>query len=79
MVKHLPVSAGDTRDAGSIPGLENPLEEEMTTYSSILAWEMSWTEEPGGHLSQLGPDTFPRLTGHVQPEVAMLENTVVHQ
>ena len=27
---------------------EDPLEEEMTTHSSILTWEMSWTEEPGG-------------------------------
>ena len=29
-------------------GLEDLLEEEMTTHSSILAWEMPWTEEPGG-------------------------------
>ena len=27
---------------------EDPLEEEMATYSSILAWRMPWTEEPGG-------------------------------
>ena len=27
---------------------EDPLEEEMATYSSILAWEIQWTEEPGG-------------------------------
>ena len=26
----------------------DPLEEEMTTHSSILAWRMPWTEEPGG-------------------------------
>ena len=26
---------------------ENPLEEEMTTHSSILSWEIPWTEEPG--------------------------------
>ena len=29
-------------------GWEDPPEEEMTTHSSILAWEISWTEEPGG-------------------------------
>ena len=30
-------------------GQENPLEEEMATHSSsILAWEIPWTEEPGG-------------------------------
>ena len=28
-------------------GQEDPLEEEMTTHSSILAWKMLWTEEPG--------------------------------
>ena len=27
---------------------ENPLEEEMATHSSILAWEIPWTEEPDG-------------------------------
>ena len=26
---------------------EDPLEEEIATYSSILAWEITWTEEPG--------------------------------
>ena len=29
-------------------GWEDPLEEEMATHSSILVWEISWTEEPGG-------------------------------
>jgi len=28
-------------------GPEDPLEEEMATHSSILAWEIQWTEEPG--------------------------------
>ena len=37
--------AGDT---DWIPGSEDPLEEEMATHPSILAWEMPWTEEPGG-------------------------------
>ena len=27
---------------------EDPLEKEMATYSSILAWEVPWTQEPGG-------------------------------
>ena len=30
------------------PGLGNPLEEEIATHSSILAWRMPWTEKPGG-------------------------------
>ena len=29
-------------------GWEDPLEKEMATQSSILAWKISWTEEPGG-------------------------------
>ena len=47
MVKNPPISAGDAGDVGSVFGLENPLEEEMATHSSILGWEISWTEEPG--------------------------------
>ena len=29
-------------------GWKDPLEEEMATHSSILAWKIPWTEEPGG-------------------------------
>ena len=35
-------------------GWEDPLEKEMATHSSILAWEILWTEEPGG-LQSMGP------------------------
>ena len=35
-------------------GWDDPLEKEMATYSSILAWEIPWTEEPGG-LQSMGP------------------------
>ena len=31
------------------PGWEDPLEKEMATHSSILAWRIPWTEEPTGH------------------------------
>ena len=48
VVKNLPASAGDVRDMSSIPGLEAPLEEGMAAHSSILAWRIPWTEEPGG-------------------------------
>ena len=48
MVKNLPANSRDTRDAGLIPESEDPLEEEMATLSSILAWRIPWTEEPGG-------------------------------
>ena len=48
MVKNPPANAGDARDPGSIPGLGRSLEKKMATHSSILAWEVPWTEEPGG-------------------------------
>ena len=48
VVKNLPTNAGDIRDAGSIPDGEDPLEEEMATHSSHVAWRIPWTEEPGG-------------------------------
>ena len=47
MVKNLPANAGDIRDAGSTPGWEDPLKEGMATHSSILAWRILWTEDPG--------------------------------
>ena len=40
--------AGAAGNAGSTPGQEDPLEEGMGTHSSILAWRIPWTEEPGG-------------------------------
>ena len=47
VVKNLPVNTGDSRDVGLIRGLEDPLQEETATHSSILAWRIPWTEEPG--------------------------------
>ena len=47
MVKNPPANAGDIRDMGLIPGSEDPLEKGMATHSSILAWRIPWTEEPG--------------------------------
>ena len=44
MVRNLPINAGDV---GSVPGEEDPLVKEMATHSSILAWEIPWTEELG--------------------------------
>ena len=41
-------SPGNAGDMYSIPGSGRSLEEEMATDSSILVWEIPWTEEPGG-------------------------------
>jgi len=42
-VKESAFNAGDTGNMGR----EDPLEKEMATHSSILAWEIPWTGEPG--------------------------------
>ena len=47
VVKSPLANAGDVRDMGSIPGWEDSLEKELATCSSILGWEIPWTEEPG--------------------------------
>ena len=51
---------------GSIHGCEDSLEKEMATHSSILAWEIPWTEEPG-RLQTMGSqelDTTKQLNHH---------------
>ena len=49
VVKNLPANAADARDAGSIPGSgRSHGEGSGSPHSSILAWEIPWTEEPGG-------------------------------
>ena len=48
IVNNPPADVGDARDAGLIPGQGDPLEEGMATHSSVLAWRIPWTEEPGG-------------------------------
>ena len=47
-------------------GREDPLAEEMATHSSILAWEIPWTEEPGGSQSMelQESDTTERLNNN---------------
>ena len=55
-VKNLPAMQ-ETQDASL--GWEDPLEEEMATHSSILVWEITWTEDPG-ELESMGS----QRTGH---------------
>ena len=50
MVKNPPANGGDM---GLIPGSGRPPEREMATHSSILAWEITWTETGG--LQSMGP------------------------
>ena len=51
-VKHLP-AMWETRIRSL--GQQDPLEKEMATHSSILAWKIPWTEEPGGLQSMGSP------------------------
>ena len=48
VVKNPPANAGDVRDRIQSLDWEDPLEKGMATHSSILSWEIPWTEEPGG-------------------------------
>ena len=64
MIKNLPANA---RDMGLIPGQEDPLEEEMATHSTILAWKISQTEETGGLQS-----TGLQRVGHYSPHMHAL-------
>ena len=56
MVKHLP-TMWETRVQSL--GQEDLLEKKLTTHSSILAWKISWTEEPS-RLQSMGP----QVVGH---------------
>ena len=48
LVKNLPANAGDTGDLSSTPGWGRSPGVECATHSTILAWKILWTEEPGG-------------------------------
>ena len=55
-------------------GQEDPLEKEMATHSSILAWRIPWTEEPGGLQSMVGrkeSDTTERLTVLLSADICL--------
>jgi len=43
-------------------GQEDPLEKEMATHSSILAWEIPWTEKPGGLQSMRSQKSWTQLS-----------------
>ena len=62
-MKNQPANAGDI---DSFPGSGNPLEEKMATHSSILAWGISWTEEPGG-LKFMGSERVGRILATIPP------------
>ena len=63
LVNKLPASAGDKETQVQSLGREDPLEENMATHCSILAWRLSWTEEPGG-LQSTASQRLKQLSTH---------------
>ena len=64
MVKNLPAMWQTwVQSPGQVPSLaqEGPLEKEMATHSSTLAWKIQWTEEPG-ELQSTGSESQTRLS-----------------
>ena len=45
-------------------GWQDPLEEEMATHSSMPAWKLPWTEEPGGLQTMGSPRSWTQLSMH---------------
>ena len=74
-----PANAGDIRVAGSIPGLGTSPEGRNGNPSSILAWRISWTEDPGGLLSigsqRVGPD-WSHMNIHIEIGTLCVESPV---
>ena len=65
--KASPFSVGDTGNWVQSMGQEDPMEKGMATHSSVPAWRIPWTEEPGGLQStglQRKSDTTERLSTH---------------
>ena len=50
VVKNPLASAGDVKDEDLVPGSGRSPEEGLAAHSSVLAWRIPWTEEPGGLL-----------------------------
>ena len=76
MVKNLPANA---RDMGSL-GQEDPLEKEIAAHSSVLAWEIPWTEEPGRlqsmGLQRVGHDL---VTKHTRTYIVAMKTLSYHK
>ena len=60
MVKNLPAMQELQETQARSLGQEDPLEEDMATHSSIVAWRTPWTEEPGG-LQSIGLQSQTQL------------------
>ena len=66
-------SVCSARDLGSILGWGDPLEKGMTTHSSVLAWRIPWTEEPGGLQSM-----YCKRSDTAEPLPQLTPYTLIH-
>ena len=71
MVKNLPVIQETWVQSLS---WEDPLEEEMATHSNILAWKISWTEEPGGYSQRVTKSPTQLSNKHFHFFTSIIEN-----
>ena len=77
VVKYLPANAEEPRDAVSITESRRSLEKGMATHSSILAWKIPWTEEPGG-LQTMGLHSRTRLSAHIHTLTHTTSSLSIH-
>ena len=62
----------DVGDTSSIPNWEDPLEKEMATHSSILAWRIPWKEEPGGLQSMDSQSVYTHIVNYSHHAVCFI-------
>ena len=73
VIKNPPVSAGDSRDVGLIPGLGRSPGVRMAAHSSVLTWELPRTEDPGGlQLWSCESEMTERLSLHTYALVVLV-------
>ena len=69
VIRNLAANAGDVKDVGSIPG-EDPLEKEIATHCSTLAYRIPWTEEPG-RLQSMVSQELDTVTWHLNQPLSI--------
>ena len=66
----LPMQEIQEMQIGSL-GQKDPLEKEMATHCSILAWEIPWTEEPSGPWGCIESNTAEGLSTHIYVHICI--------
>ena len=75
VAKNPPTNAGDAGDSGSIPGLRWSFRGGNGTHSSVLLWEVPWTEEPGRYSARGCRVRHGWATGHLRAGTASFTST----